>query len=818
MKIYEIKHLSFEYPDRTQALKDISLSIEEGEFIVVCGASGSGKSTFLKQLKSILRPSGTLSGECLFLGRAVDEYDVREAAGYIGYVCQSAREQVVTDKVWHELAFGLENIECDNDTIRRRVAEVSHFFGIQEWFDEPVSNLSGGQCQLLTLASVLVMQPRVLILDEPTSELDPIAAEDFLNMLHRINSELGITVIMSEHRLENVFEMCDRVICLDEGRLVCFDTPKAVCRQLREQDGQMFSMLPVPVRVWEKLMPEYENVPISIAQGRSFLRDYADGHMKTKVESDLCVLSDKSAVRLSEIWYRYSPKDKDVLKGTTLDVRYGEWFALVGGNGSGKSTMLSIISGIKKPQSGKVTVNGKTSLLPQNVKYLFVRKTVFEDMLDVCNDREKVIELMDKFSITHLKDKHSYDLSGGELMRSAIVKVLLTEPDILLLDEPTRGLDEVLKQELADILNGLISRGMTVVMVSHDLEFAAGHADRCAMFFDGKAVSVEERRKFFLNNSFYTTAAGRMSRNILENVVTSEDIINSFKVEVKKDDENAFCDKKNDSEGEHRTLNESRRISDETCGKVNDDTCQKQCKEHSVRDKNAATSVFLVMISLLIFLVAIPFTIYVGMNFLQDRKYLFISLLIILECMIPVYMTFEKKKRGARELVLIAVFVALAIASRVLFYMLPEFKPVTAMVILGGMAFGANAGFFIGSTTMLVSNIYFGQGPWTPWQMFAMGMVGFVAGIIFGRKKPSPAVVLLLSIYGFVSSVVIYGGIMNSGTAFMAGEIAGIESLIPYYMSGIVFDLIRAAATFLFLLILTVPVIDRLNRVLIKYC
>lgn len=796
MKIYEIKHLSFEYPDRTQALKDISLSIEEGEFIVVCGASGSGKSTFLKQLKSILRPSGTLSGECLFLGRAVDEYDVREAAGYIGYVCQSAREQVVTDKVWHELAFGLENIECDNDTIRRRVAEVSHFFGIQEWFDEHVSNLSGGQCQLLTLASVLVMQPQVLILDEPTSELDPIAAEDFLNMLHRINSELGITVIMSEHRLENVFEMCDRVICLDDGRLVCFDTPKAVCRQLREQDSQMFSMLPVPVRVWAKLMPEYENVPISVAQGRSFLRDYAGTHTKTKVESDSCVLSDKSVVRLSEIWYRYSPKDKDVLKGTVLDVRHGEWFALVGGNGSGKSTMLSIISGIKKPQSGKVTVNGKTALLPQNVKYLFVRKTVFEDMLDVCNDREKVIELMDKFSITHLKDKHSYDLSGGELMRSAIVKVLLTEPDILLLDEPTRGLDEVLKQELADILNGLISRGMTVVMVSHDLEFVAGHADRCAMFFDGKAVSVEERRKFFVNNSFYTTAAGRMSRNILENVVTSEDIINSFRVEVKKDEENFFRDKKNDSDGERRTLNETKRISNE----------------------NAAKSGFSLMISLLIFLVAIPFTIYVGMNFLQDRKYLFISLLIILECMIPVYMTFEKKKRGARELVLIAVFVALAIASRVLFYMLPEFKPVTAMVILGGMAFGANAGFFIGSTTMLVSNIYFGQGPWTPWQMFAMGMVGFVAGIIFGKKKPSPAVVLLLSIYGFVSSVVIYGGIMNSGTAFMAGEIVGIESLIPYYMSGIVFDLIRAAATFLFLLILTVPVIDRLNRVLIKYC
>lgn len=796
MKIYEIKHLSFEYPDRTQALKDISLSIEEGEFIVVCGASGSGKSTFLKQLKSILRPSGTLSGECLFLGRPVDEYDGREEAGYIGYVCQSAREQVVTDKVWHELAFGLENIGCDNDTIRRRVAEVSHFFGIQEWFDEPVSNLSGGQCQLLTLASVLVMQPQVLILDEPTSELDPIAAEDFLNMLHRINSELGITVIMSEHRLENVFEMCDRVICLDDGRLVCFDTPKAVCRQLREQDSQMFSMLPVPVRVWAKLMPEYENVPISVAQGRSFLRDYAGTHTKTKVESDSCVLSDKSVVRLSEIWYRYSPKDKDVLKGTVLDVRHGEWFALVGGNGSGKSTMLSIISGIKKPQSGKVTVNGKTALLPQNVKYLFVRKTVFEDMLDVCNDREKVIELMDKFSITHLKDKHSYDLSGGELMRSAIVKVLLTEPDILLLDEPTRGLDEVLKQELADILNGLISRGMTVVMVSHDLEFVAGHADRCAMFFDGKAVSVEERRKFFVNNSFYTTAAGRMSRNILENVVTSEDIINSFRVEVKKDEENFFRDKKNDSDGERRTLNETKRISNE----------------------NAAKSGFSLMISLLIFLVAIPFTIYVGMNFLQDRKYLFISLLIILECMIPVYMTFEKKKRGARELVLIAVFVALAIASRVLFYMLPEFKPVTAMVILGGMAFGANAGFFIGSTTMLVSNIYFGQGPWTPWQMFAMGMVGFVAGIIFGKKKPSPAVVLLLSIYGFVSSVVIYGGIMNSGTAFMAGEIVGIESLIPYYMSGIVFDLIRAAATFLFLLILTVPVIDRLNRVLIKYC
>lgn len=206
-----------------------------------------------------------------------------------------------------------------------------------------------------------------------------------------------------------------------------------------------------------------------------------------------------------------------------------------------------------------------------------------------------------------------------------------------------------------------------------------------------------------------------------------------------------------------------------------------------------------------------------SIEFVKEYYYV-ICIVILLGAFLLFVRGFESRKPGAREVVILAVMSAIAVASRAVFVMIPFVKPILGIIMITGIAFGVEAGFLTGAVSALVSNFIFGQGPWTPWQMFAMGMVGFVAGIIFGKKKPSPAVVLLLSIYGFVSSVLIYGGIMNSGTAFMAGEITGIESLIPYYMSGIVFDLIRAAATFLFLLILTVPVIDRLNRVLIKYC
>ena len=210
MALFEIEHLTFAYPTTpdTPCLKDVSLTLEAGEYLALCGKSGSGKTTLLRQLKSVLAPHGKKSGLIRFDDRALEDVDAREQAGRIGYVMQDPDSQIVTDKVWHELAFGLESLGCDQRTMRLRVAEMASYFGIQDWFHREVAELSGGQKQLLNLASVMAMQPDVLILDEPTSQLDPIAAADFLNTIARLNRELGTTILLSEHRLENVLPVC----------------------------------------------------------------------------------------------------------------------------------------------------------------------------------------------------------------------------------------------------------------------------------------------------------------------------------------------------------------------------------------------------------------------------------------------------------------------------------------------------------------------------------------------------------------------------------------------------------------------------------
>ena len=252
MAHFEIKDLSFSYPTANGklALKNINLKIERGEYLTVCGKSGSGKTTLLRHLKSVLAPHGNLSGEIIFEGKPLREADLREQSSKIGYVMQNPDNQIVTDKVWHELAFGLESLGEDQKTIRLRVAEMASYFGIQGWFRKDVSQLSGGQKQLLNLASIMAMQPSVLILDEPTSQLDPIAAADFLNTVRKINLELGTTVIITEHRLEDVFHASDRVAVMEDGALLAVDEPRAIGEFLKKENNQMFAAMPSPVQIY----------------------------------------------------------------------------------------------------------------------------------------------------------------------------------------------------------------------------------------------------------------------------------------------------------------------------------------------------------------------------------------------------------------------------------------------------------------------------------------------------------------------------------------------------------------------------------------
>ncbi len=558
MVLYKIRGLTFSYPEcEKYALQNINLEIKQGEFITVCGKSGCGKTTLLRHLKTVLTPHGERTGEILFKDTALENVDLRTQSSKIGYVLQSPDNQIVTDKVWHELAFGLESLGFDNTTIRLRVAEMASFFGIQGWFMKNVTELSGGQKQLLNLAAIMAMQPAVLILDEPTSQLDPIAATEFLDTVRKINQEIGTTIIITEHRLEEVFPMSDRVIVLDNGEIIGNDTPRNVGKKLKQSDHDMFASMPTPMQIYAGLDCDLQ-CPLTVRDGRNFLDSLlADKEIdEVACEDDSEYNDSEVVISLKDIWFKYEKNARDVVKDLSLEVKKGKIHAIVGGNGTGKTTTLSIISGINKPYRGKVKINNKEisrysnkelfncnlGVLPQNPQALFVKKTVERDLFEILNDqriskeqkKEKIKNISELLEISDVLQMHPYDLSGGEQQRAAMAKVLLLDPEILLLDEPTKGMDNCFKNKLGEILRKLTSKGVTILIVSHDIEFCAKYADMCSLFFDGNIVTSGTPKKFFSGNSFYTTSANRMSRHIFKNAIVNEDVIKLCKQTLKK--------------------------------------------------------------------------------------------------------------------------------------------------------------------------------------------------------------------------------------------------------------------------------------------
>lgn len=547
---FEIKDLSFSYPNTQgkMALLHINLTIEQGEYIAVCGKSGSGKSTLLRQLKTVLAPHGKISGEIFFEGKPLKDADLRTQSSKIGYVMQNPDNQIVTDKVWHELAFGLESLGMDQKTIRLRVAEMASYFGIQDWFHKNVAELSGGQKQLLNLASIMAMQPDVLILDEPTSQLDPIAASDFLNTVKKINRELGTTIIITEHRLEDIFYTSDKVVVMEEGKILLVDEPRKVGAFLKESNNPMYLAMPTPVQI-SYGVPNSLECPLTVREGAKWLSDLlAERELKTtRIEAEDIFDEEeikKPVVELKEVWFRYEKNGSDVLKGVSLKVPEGRIYTIVGGNGTGKSTTLKSICGICRPYRGKVYVQGKKlehyksndlfknrlAMLPQDPQCLLVKKSVQEELEEMISskiqeDKDRLENVIEICEIRELLSSHPYDLSGGEQQRVALAKVLLTNPAVLLLDEPTKGMDNFFKRKFGEILKRLKKQGVTIIMVSHDVEFCAKYADVVSMFFDGSVITSNTPNHFFAKNNFYTTAANRMSRRVFENAVTVEDVI-----------------------------------------------------------------------------------------------------------------------------------------------------------------------------------------------------------------------------------------------------------------------------------------------------
>ena len=553
MAFIHIENLSFSYPGQEKkVLNDISLEIEEGEFIVVCGNTGCGKSTLLQQFKEDLAPHGVKTGQILYRGEKIDSLDLRTSASEIGYVLQNPDNQIVTDKVWHELAFALENLGFSSSTIRRKVAEMASFFGIEEWFRKRTSDLSGGQKQLLNLASVMVMNPKLLILDEPTSQLDPIAASEFISTLSKLNKELSLTIILVEHRLEDVFENADKIGVLDDGRLIAFDEPRKISEKIKKHP--LLYSLPTPVRIYNEFSTG-DRCPLTIREGRDWLLKNFPSKEKLSIPSKRETLNKDTVLEMKDIFFRYEKTLPDILTGLSLKIYREEIFCILGGNGSGKTTALNLLARAAKAHSGKIFLNGKNidkykskelyhnnlALLPQNPQTTFVTDEVIKEFKEIIKAMDydksqaafKLEKIIDRLGLGKLLKQHPYDLSGGEQQKLALAKILLLEPKVILLDEPTKGIDAYSKIELANILKELKNEGKTILMVSHDIEFAAQYADRCALFFDGQVVSVEQADAFFNGNNFYTTAANKMSRDIFQNAITSEDVVKLCK-EIKR--------------------------------------------------------------------------------------------------------------------------------------------------------------------------------------------------------------------------------------------------------------------------------------------
>lgn len=434
--------------------------------------------------------------------------------------------------MWHELAFGLENMGLSVPVIRRRVAEMAAFFGMEPWFRSKTTELSGGQKQLMNLASALAMDPKLLILDEPTSMLDPLAARNLLATVQRINRELGVAILMTEHRLDEVFPAADRVVTMDGGRILSDGAPSEIARQLSAsaEKSRIYFGLPAAVRIFSEL-GETDDLPLTVRDGRRRMEK-----LLPDINETIHTFEDKkepqrpTVLEGKELWFRYSEKGRDILRGTDVTLHEGEFLCLLGGNGAGKTTLLQALSGFKKPYRGKVKLGKgqRLCMLPQNARSLFVADTVEKELLDSADgNKDAALEMAQKLELTALLTRHPYDLSGGETQRLAVGKLLLRKATVLLLDEPTKGLDAYAKAELAKLLQELCREGTAILVVTHDVEFAARYAGRCALMFNGLLLSEGEPHAFFAGNRFYTTDANRIAAEQFPAAITCEEVISA---------------------------------------------------------------------------------------------------------------------------------------------------------------------------------------------------------------------------------------------------------------------------------------------------
>lgn len=788
MEIIKIENLSFVHENSERfALENIDLSVKKGEIVTIFGKSGSGKSTLVKMLLPNITPNGQIFGNIKVFGKNLSDFDNKDIVQKIGFVSQSPENQIVTDKVWSELAFGLENIGTDQNEITIRIAEICNYFGINSWINKSTFELSGGQKQLLNLASIMCLQPEILVFDEPLSQLDPIACQKFIDIINKINRDFGTTIVIVEHNLEYLIELCNNFHFVNCGKVEFSGDLVYISDKIYSENEYLSKLLP--------FYPRVSNEVFNLGKSeinRAKLIEKLESELPLH-ENDLSVCTDlcdekSDILKMKEVFYKYDKNSDFILKDLTFDICKNEILSIVGANGSGKSTILKLIAGIIDPSEGKMVKKSDFSIgyLPQDPTNLFSCETVLEEISEFY-DTENEVKIEDIIKICNLSgilSLHPYDISGGEQQKVALAKILMRNPNFFLFDEPTKGMDSIFKHEFAEILRKLKTNDTSIVMVTHDLDFSAEISDKCAMVFDGKIISCMNSTEFYSKNSFYTTSTRKFVKNYLDKVVTLTQLKNYFGIEAKKD-------------------------------KINKDTSEKNFHMNVDRkpvknDKKYQINIYLI-ISILILM---PVTIFAGNLFFDNRRYYFISILLIIETFLPLLIQFEKKHSNTKEIAIISSFCSLIVASRAVFYAFPQFKPMLALVAISGVSFGSQTGFLVGSLSMFLSNFIFGQGPWTPWQIFAMCIIGAVFGTFYHEKKHNK---LILSVFGAFSAIFIYGLILNISTVLISQANPTFDMFKTTIILGFPMDLIHAISTFLFMYFGFDFIMKKIQRIKVKY-
>ncbi|WLR42715.1 ATP-binding cassette domain-containing protein [Bacillus carboniphilus] len=534
VEMAKIQELHFSYPDEeNKTLDSISLEVAEGDFIVMIGPSGSGKTTLLKHFKKELLPIGKRTGTIHLFDQDISSLPDLQAAKEVGYLFQNPNDQLVMDTVIQELAFTLENIGLDTFTIQKKIAEITNFLGFQHILHQFIHTLSGGQKQLVNLASLLILNPKILLLDEPTAQLDPIATKEFLTVLKRIHDELGTTIIICEHQLDEVISLANKLIFMNNGKIEVYSSTLDVLNWLWKQGKPYVNYIPSIPRLGYEM--GLSPIPLQVKEGIKLVNSNL---IRTKPLSSNSKEQTEEVLRVSHLSFQYEKNQPYILDDLSTSFSKGTGVSLLGQNGSGKSTLLTLLAGLQKPRRGKVHLHGKSinkrkdfntlvSYVSQNPENHFSQFTVYEELAQrakhLCINH--IDPFIKEFHLQNVLNHNPYDLSGGEKQLLVLCLAMMADSDVLLLDEPTKGMDPVIKMKIGQLFRKKIAEGKTIVIATHDIEFTATYMDQCCILFDGMIVSRDYVRPFFADNFFYTTPINRMVRKQLPYALNWKDVV-----------------------------------------------------------------------------------------------------------------------------------------------------------------------------------------------------------------------------------------------------------------------------------------------------